>query len=212
MNAPALPIIPLWSFLSSLLIDDYTILCKSCKPSQTGRTSRFCTASQTRVFSLQPQYSHGILRQKDPDRGDDTCPQEKIGVETTGTGIPQLPAVPGIGRYISLYGSDPADIYGRKHHGNLRRLRRGTDVQSRAQIVSCSVVDMHGRNGIHLWLSCYKKLPSDFNSTPHSLRIRVYTGYNWRPWDATPEIAELEADDTLCFHCVILTESGKPAG
>lgn len=47
--------------------------------------------------------------------------------------------------------------------------------------------------------SCYKKIPSDFNSTPHSLRIRVYTGYNWRPWDATPEIAELEADGTLCF-------------
>lgn len=47
--------------------------------------------------------------------------------------------------------------------------------------------------------SCYKKLPSDFNSTPHSIRIRVYTGYNWRPWDATPEIAELEADGTLCF-------------
>lgn len=47
--------------------------------------------------------------------------------------------------------------------------------------------------------SCYKKIPSDFNSTPHSIRIRVYTGYNWRPWDATPEIAELEADGTLCF-------------
>lgn len=29
--------------------------------------------------------------------------------------------------------------------------------------------------------SCYKKIPSDFNSTPHSIRIRVYTGYNWRP-------------------------------
>lgn len=47
--------------------------------------------------------------------------------------------------------------------------------------------------------SCYKKIPSDFNSTPHSIRIRVYTGYNWRPWDATPEIAEMEADGTLCF-------------
>ena len=47
--------------------------------------------------------------------------------------------------------------------------------------------------------SCYKKIPSDFNSTPHPIRIRVYTGYNWRPWDATPEIAELEADGTLCF-------------
>ena len=47
--------------------------------------------------------------------------------------------------------------------------------------------------------SCYKKLPSDFNSTPHSLRIRVYTGHNWRPWDTTPEIAEMEADGTLCF-------------
>ncbi len=47
--------------------------------------------------------------------------------------------------------------------------------------------------------SCYKKIPSDFNSTPHSIRIRVYTGYNWRPWDTTPEIAELEADGTLCF-------------
>ena len=47
--------------------------------------------------------------------------------------------------------------------------------------------------------SCYKKIPSDFNSTPHSIRIRVYTGYNWRPWDATPEIAELEADSTGIF-------------
>lgn len=47
--------------------------------------------------------------------------------------------------------------------------------------------------------SCYKKIPFYFNSTPHSIRIRVYTGYNWRPWDATPEIAELEADGTLCF-------------
>ena len=47
--------------------------------------------------------------------------------------------------------------------------------------------------------SCYKKLPSDFNSTPHSIRIRVYTGYNWRPWDTTPEIAELEADGEICF-------------
>lgn len=125
--------------------------------------------------------------------------RKKIGVETAGAGIPQLPAVPGIGRYISLHGSDPADIYGRKHHGNLRRLRRGTDVQPRPQIISYSVVDMHGRNGIHLGFSCYKKIPSDFNSTPHSIRIRVYTGYNWRPWDATPEIAELEADGTLCF-------------
>ena len=47
--------------------------------------------------------------------------------------------------------------------------------------------------------SCYKKLPSDFNSTPHSIRIRVYTGYNWRSWDTTLEIAEMEADGTLCF-------------
>ena len=47
--------------------------------------------------------------------------------------------------------------------------------------------------------SCYKKLPSDFNSSPHSVRIRVYTGYNWRPWDTTPEIAEMEADGTLYF-------------
>ena len=47
--------------------------------------------------------------------------------------------------------------------------------------------------------SCYKKLPSDFNSTPHSIRIRIYTGYNWRPWDTTPEIAELESDGELCF-------------
>ncbi len=47
--------------------------------------------------------------------------------------------------------------------------------------------------------SCYKKLPSDFNSTPHSIRIRVYTGYNWRPWDTTLEIAELEADGEICF-------------
>lgn len=47
--------------------------------------------------------------------------------------------------------------------------------------------------------SCYKKIPSDFNSTPHSIRIRVYTGYNWRPWDTTPEIAELESDGKLCF-------------
>ena len=124
--------------------------------------------------------------------------REKIGVETAGTGIPQLPAVPGIGRYISLYGSDPADIYGRKHHGNLRRLRKGTDVQSRVQIISYSVVDMHGTE-YTFGFSCYKKIPSDFNSTPHSIRIRVYTGYNWRPWDATPEIAELEADGTLCF-------------
>ena len=47
--------------------------------------------------------------------------------------------------------------------------------------------------------SCYKKLPSDFNSTPHSIRICIYTGYNWRPWDTTPEIAELESDGKLCF-------------
>lgn len=47
--------------------------------------------------------------------------------------------------------------------------------------------------------SCYKKLPSDFNSNSHLVRIRVYTGYNWRSWDTTPEIAELEADGTLCF-------------
>lgn len=47
--------------------------------------------------------------------------------------------------------------------------------------------------------SCYKKIPSDFNSTPHSIRICIYTGYNWRPWDATPEIAELESDGKLCF-------------
>ena len=47
--------------------------------------------------------------------------------------------------------------------------------------------------------SCYKKIPFYFNSSPHSVRIRVYTGYNWRPWDTTPEIAELEADGTLCF-------------
>lgn len=47
--------------------------------------------------------------------------------------------------------------------------------------------------------SCYKKIPSDFNSTPHSIRICIYTGYNWRPWDTTPEIAELESDGKLCF-------------
>ena len=47
--------------------------------------------------------------------------------------------------------------------------------------------------------SCYKKLPSDFNSAPHSIRICIYTGYNWRPWDTTPEIAELESDGKLCF-------------
>ena len=47
--------------------------------------------------------------------------------------------------------------------------------------------------------SFYKKLPSDFNSTPHSIRIRIYTGYNWCPWDTTPEIAELESDGELCF-------------
>lgn len=47
--------------------------------------------------------------------------------------------------------------------------------------------------------SCYKKIPSDFNSTPHSIRICIYTGYNWRPWDTTPEIAELEADGEICF-------------
>lgn len=47
--------------------------------------------------------------------------------------------------------------------------------------------------------SCYKKIPSDFNNTSHSIRIRVYTGYNWRPWDTTPEIAELESDGKLCF-------------
>ena len=47
--------------------------------------------------------------------------------------------------------------------------------------------------------SFYKKLPSDFNSTPHSIRIRIYIGYNWCPWDTTPEIAELESDGELCF-------------
>ena len=47
--------------------------------------------------------------------------------------------------------------------------------------------------------SCYKKLPSDFNSAPHSIRICIYTGYNWRPWDTTPEIAELESDGKLFF-------------
>lgn len=54
--------------------------------------------------------------------------------------------------------------------------------------------------------SCYKKLPSDFNSASHSVRIRVYTGYNWRPWDTTPEIAELEADGEICFS---LRDSNK---
>lgn len=47
--------------------------------------------------------------------------------------------------------------------------------------------------------SCYRKLPSDFNSKAHSIRVRVYTGYNWRFWDKTPEIAELEADGEICF-------------
>lgn len=47
--------------------------------------------------------------------------------------------------------------------------------------------------------SCYKKLPSDFSSTAHLIRIRVCIGYDWRFWDKTPEIAELKSDGELCF-------------
>lgn len=47
--------------------------------------------------------------------------------------------------------------------------------------------------------SCYRNLPSNFNEEAHSIRIRVYTGSDWRFWDKTPEIAELEADGEICF-------------
>ena len=52
--------------------------------------------------------------------------------------------------------------------------------------------------------SCYKKLPSDFNSTPPAiiggLGMRLLKSQSWKRM-------------VRCvFHCVIPTENGKPAG
>ena len=125
--------------------------------------------------------------------------RKKIGVETAGTGIPQLPAVSGIGRYISLHGltqpiyteENTMEIYADSEKALMSSQER--------RLYPIPLLICTDGTEYTFGFSCYKKLPSDFNSTPHSIRIRVYTGYNWRPWDATPEIAELEADGTLCF-------------
>lgn len=125
--------------------------------------------------------------------------RKKIGVETTGTGILQLPAVPGIGRYISLYGSDQP-IYTEENTMEIYADSEEALMSSQeCRLYPIPLLICTDGTEYTFGFSCYKKIPSDFNSTPHSIRIRVYTGYNWRPWDATPEIAELEADGTLCF-------------